>query len=120
VAKTIFHPAVDNEVVSEDWGELTWFASAAQGNSAEITVGRCVLRPGQSNPRHSHPNCSEVLVVIEGSIEHAVDGGGVVKMGPGDTITVAPDFIHRAKNLGQDDAVMFIAFSSARRETKGE
>ena len=46
-----------------EWGALTWYANRELGNSTEMTVGRCVLKPGKSNPRHYHPNCSEIVVV---------------------------------------------------------
>lgn len=35
-----------------------------------MTAGKCVLKPGAENPLHKHPNCSEVLVVLQGIIEH--------------------------------------------------
>ena len=103
-----------------DWGELTWFAGRTQGNSEDLTVGRCVLEPGKSNPRHRHPNCSEVLVVIRGRITHTAAGGGTVEMGEGDTVTIQPDVWHSARNVGMTRAELFIAFSSADRETIGE
>ncbi|MBF0528924.1 MAG: cupin domain-containing protein [Deltaproteobacteria bacterium] len=118
--KTIYHPVAENEVVKADWGELTWFASAALKNSKDMTIGKCVIKPGRQNPRHMHPNCSEILVVVEGLVEHVMEGGEPVKMYPGDTMTVEPDFFHYATNIGDRDAVMFIAFSSAHREARSE
>ena len=103
-----------------DWGNLTWFAGRSLGNSTEMTVGRCVLKPGQGNPRHHHPNCTEILVVIQGRIEHTGPKGEKVKMGEGDTVTVPPNTWHQATNVNDVDAVLFIAFSSADRETVGE
>ena len=103
-----------------DWGNLTWFAGRSLGNSTEMTVGRCVLKPGRSNPRHYHPNCTEILVVIQGSIEHAGPGGKKVKMGAGDTVTIPPNTWHQATNIGDTEAVLFIVFSSADRQTVGE
>ena len=41
-------------------------------------------------------------------------------MGEGDTVTVPPDVWHQATNIGPDEAVLFITFSSADRETVGE
>ena len=38
----------------------------------------------------------------------------------GDTIVVPPDFPHQARNVGDIDAVLLIAFSSADRQVKGE
>jgi quercetin dioxygenase-like cupin family protein len=113
-------PDSQSEKLNFDWGHLTWFANRQLGNSEEMTVGRCVLKAGQSNPRHYHPNCSEILVVIAGRIRHTIEGGQEAEMGPGDTVTVLKNTWHRATNIGDGEAVLFIAFSSADRETIGE
>jgi quercetin dioxygenase-like cupin family protein len=104
----------------QTWGELTWFANRELENSEEVTVGRCVLNIGQSNPRHYHPNCSEVLVVYKGRIHHTIDNGGQTEMKEGDTVTIAPNVWHQATNIGDSEAVLIIIFSSADRETVGE
>jgi quercetin dioxygenase-like cupin family protein len=103
-----------------DWGHLTWYASRPLGNSEEMTIGRCVLKPGQGNPRHYHPNCSEILVVIQGRIQHTTAGGGKTEMKEGDTVTIPANVWHQAANIGDNEAVLFIAFSSADRQTIGE
>jgi quercetin dioxygenase-like cupin family protein len=108
------------ESMDFDWGQLTWFANRALGNSEELTAGRCVLRPHAANPRHYHPNCSEILVVIKGRIRHTDARGGETEMGEGDVVTIPPNVWHRATNLGDEDAVLYIAFSSADRQTVGE
>jgi quercetin dioxygenase-like cupin family protein len=106
--------------VQAEWGNLTWFASAGLGNSEDITVGRCVIKSGRENPMHSHPNCSEVLVVFQGTIMHTIEDGKEAELNPGDTISIPPNMPHMAKNISDVDAVLFIAFSSANRELKGE
>jgi quercetin dioxygenase-like cupin family protein len=103
-----------------DWGGLTWYASGSLGNSSELTVGSCRLNPGCSNPRHYHPNCSEILVVLQGNIRHTMADGTESEMKPGDTVTVPPNFWHRATNIGQSEALLFIVFSSANRQVVGE
>ena len=106
------------EVADADWGELRWHASRALGNSGEMTVGTARLKPGQANPRHYHPNCSEVLVVVSGGISHTLDAGGVAELGPGDTVTIPTGVPHQARNLSEtEEAVLFISFSSADRQT---
>lgn len=112
--------AEECERVEADWGTLTWFAGGQLGNSDEMTVGKCVIKPGCSNPPHSHPNCSEVLVVSEGRIAHAIEDGKEVELGEGDVITIPPELPHNARNIGNSDAVLLIAFSSADREAEGE
>ncbi|HUW58058.1 MAG TPA: cupin domain-containing protein [Planctomycetota bacterium] len=108
------------EVVSADWGRLTWYAGRKLGNSAGMTLGICVIRPGRANPTHSHPNCEEVLRVARGRIVHTAEGGTELEMGEGDVITVPVGFPHHARNIGEDDAVLEVAFSSADRQVRGE
>ena len=102
------------------WGNLTWFANRALGNNDDMTVGRCILKPGHTNGRHYHPNCSETLVVIEGRIKHTIAGDQETELSQGDTVVIPPNVWHRATNIGQTDAGLFIAFSTADRQTVGE
>ncbi len=116
---TVVLRADNAEVVKADWGQLTWYASGGLGNSRHMTLGICVIKPGMSNPRHSHPNCVEILRVAQGRILHSAEGGEV-ELREGDVITVPIDFPHQARNIGDVDAVLLIAFSSADRKVKGE
>jgi quercetin dioxygenase-like cupin family protein len=102
------------------WGNLTWFANLALGNSDEMTVGRCILKPGHTNGRHYHPNCSEILVVIQGRIRHTRSGDQETELTEGDTVVIPPNLRHCATNVGQNDSILFIAFSSADRQAIGE
>ena len=113
-------PAAGAQRGGAEWGELTWFANAELGNARDLTVGRCVLRPGCENPRHHHPNCDEVLVVLDGRIRHTLAGGEDAELGPGDTITIPAGLPHRALNVGAGDAVLLIVFSSGNRQVVGE
>lgn len=115
----VITPAANTEQQTFPWGELTWFASRSIGNQTNITVGRCVLRPGHENPLHYHPNCSEVLVVAQGTIEHTAAGGEVAVLHAGDVASIPPHVVHHARNIGTGDAVLWISFSSAARETVG-
>jgi quercetin dioxygenase-like cupin family protein len=102
------------------WGNLTWFANRALGNSNEMTIGRCILKPGHTNGRHYHPNCSETLVVVQGRIRHTLTSDQETELAEGDTVVIPPNVRHCATNIGQTDAILFIAFSSADRQTIGE
>ena len=79
-----------------------------------------MLKPGHENPLHYHPNCSEVLVVAQGTIEHTAAGGAVAVMHAGDVASIPPNVVHHARNIGAGDAVVWISFSSATRETVGQ
>ena len=102
-----------------EWGSLTWYASMELGNSEDLTVGKCVIKPNRSNPRHFHPNCSEILHVLQGKISHSYNDETVV-MEEGDTISVPANIPHHAANLGETDAILLISFSAADRKTVGE
>ncbi|HEY0792843.1 MAG TPA: cupin domain-containing protein [Chthoniobacterales bacterium] len=115
-----FVPSEKAENLDFDWGGLHWYASGSLGNSSEVTVGHCWLKPGCSNPRHHHPNCSEILVVIQGAIRHTMADGTESEMKPGDTVTILPQVWHRATNIGLSEALLFIVFTSADRQTVGE
>jgi quercetin dioxygenase-like cupin family protein len=73
-----------------------------------------------ANPRHYHPNCDEILTVIQGKIQHTWMDGEDVEMNEGDTITIPSGILHQARNIGSGNAVLMIAFTSADRETVGE
>ncbi len=114
--KTILLKAKDAEKIEGQWGNLTWYASRKLGNSTEMTVGKCVIKPGCENPLHSHPNCHEILTLLQGKISHVIEDGKEVEMEPGDTISVPRNIPHKARNIGNTDAVMYISFDSADRE----
>jgi quercetin dioxygenase-like cupin family protein len=111
--------AAETQTQETDWGCLRWKASGTLGNDAGMTVGLCEIRPGHANPRHHHPNCSEVLHVLQGTIAHTY-GDQEVVMAVGDVITVPPGLVHNARNIGAETAVLAIAFNAPDRLTVGE
>lgn len=107
------------EIEEHDWGRLTWMVAGRFGNSDTMTVGQCLIRPGEQNPVHHHPNCDEVLHLLAGEIEHRL-GDDYFPMSAGDTVSIASGTVHNARNVGSTDAVMLISFSSPDRRTVGE
>ena len=112
-------PASQSTAEIQPWGRLEWFASRALGNSTKITVGRATIGVGKSNPVHWHPNCDEVLHVQQGRILHRV-GDKQYELHAGDTVTIAEGVLHNARNIGDEDAILDISFSSADRVAIGE
>lgn len=108
--------AQDAVLQTFEWGQLRWFANGQIGNSQTMTVGQCLIKPGCANFRHSHPNCEEILQVTSGQIIHSLADESF-PMGPGDTIVIPPNIVHNARNVGEDDAVMTIVFSTPERKT---
>lgn len=118
--KTKILRASECEISEAAWGSLTWYASGRLGNSQNITVGRCTIKPGCENPLHSHPNCPEVLVVLQGRIRHTIEEGREEALTEGDVITIPATLPHKARNIGDVDAVLLVAFPTADRQTRGE
>ena len=111
--------AADNQVVAFPWGRINWHVSGPLGNSDSMTTGIVMIEPGEANPRHFHPNCDEVLHVLQGRIRHTMNDV-TVEMGPGDTVSIPKGVLHNATNIGEGPAVMAISFSSPWREVIGE
>ena len=105
----------DKQRIEEDWGNLQWLASQQIGNAEGLVLGRVLIKPGCSNPRHAHPNCEEVLYLMKGSLKHTV-GDETVTLAAGDVITLPPGEFHSAVNAGDEDADMIVAYSAGTRQ----
>lgn len=113
----IIRTAADSQAqrIVEDWGSLTWLASEKLTGSPDLTVGRVIIKPSKSNPKHTHANCEEVLYLLQGELEHAV-GAETILLKAGDTLSVPAGIAHNAINTGSEDAEMIVVYSSGRRE----
>jgi mannose-6-phosphate isomerase-like protein (cupin superfamily) len=119
VARSVVTRSAEAVRLPQPWGELIWYTSAAQKNSQSMTTGLATIRPGHSNPRHLHPNCDEVLRVLSGTIRHTMNEVSV-ELAAGDTVSIPAGTLHNATNIGPDDAVLAISFSSSNRQVVGE
>ena len=105
--------------VEEAWGSLTWLASNELTRSQNITLGRVIIKQGLSNPKHSHPNCAEVLYLLRGELWHVI-GEEAVPMQAGDTTIIPAGVPHVAFSVGDQDAEMMVAYPSGQRQFKPE
>ena len=111
--------AVAKHRSDEKWGSLSWLASQQIGNAHGLTLGHVIIKPGESNPRHCHPNCEEVLYLMSGHLEHTV-AEKKITASAGDVLSVGPNVYHHATNTGSGDAHMIVAYSAGNREMKIE
>ena len=118
VEAVVRHPG-EYQVIDYPWGRLTWYVSRELKNSDTMTTGEVVIRPGQENARHFHPNCDEVLHVLRGRILQSM-GDNKLEMHEGDTVSIPAGVHHNQRNIGTEDAVLSLSFSSADRKTIGE
>jgi quercetin dioxygenase-like cupin family protein len=98
-----------------DFGSVQWAAREGDPAGVEQTIGLAVFDPGKSNVEHVHPNCEEVVYVLDGSVEHTL-GGQVTTLRRGDLIVVPRGVPHQLRNAGSSPARTYIVFSSPDRQ----
>lgn len=105
------------EAVEFDWGHLLWLVNQETAIDAEMTVGICVIEPGQRNGEHLHPNCEEVLFVLAGECDHTL-GDEVMHLTPGTMIRCPANVPHYAINTADEPLRALVCFSAPDRETE--
>lgn len=99
------------------WGRLTWLIGGEHTPGAQQTFGVVTIHPGKRNPLHRHPNCEELLYVIEGEADHKL-GEEMYHLKAGDVIRIPQGVPHWAEAKGTTPVVAVISFSSGDRQTE--
>jgi quercetin dioxygenase-like cupin family protein len=116
-------PAIDRQVrrgvgsaeEKTDFGSVHWAALEGDPPGAEQTIGLATFDGGKSNVEHVHPNCEEVVYVLEGEVRHTL-GDQQTVLRRGDLIVVPRNVPHQLINDGDAPARVYIAFSSPDRQ----
>lgn len=69
----------------------------------ETLQARVDFAPGAAFPNHKHPG-EEIIYVLQGSIEYAVEGQAPVTLKAGDVLFVPNGTFHAARNVGDGPA----------------
>ena len=99
-----------------DWGSIQWLISGSQVADSRLTFGYVEILPGQKNAKHDHPNCDEVLYLIEGELQHSL-GDERFPLRAGMAIHIPTGVPHDAINSGTSTARMVVAYSTDDRQT---
>ena len=97
------------------FGSVQWASRRGDPEGAEMTVGVAVFDAGKSNPRHIHPNCEEVVFVLEGRVAHTLGDERTV-LEAGDMIVIPRNAAHQVINESDGPARCLILFSSPDRQ----
>ncbi len=100
-----------------DFGSVHWASHEGDPPGAEMTVGVAIFDAGKSNAEHIHPNCEEVVYVLDGEVEHTL-GDQKTTLRAGDLIVVPRDVPHRLINRTSAPVRAYIVFSSPDRQFK--
>lgn len=98
-----------------DFGSVHWVVREHDPEGAELTVGLAIFDAGKSNAEHIHPNCEEIVYVLEGEVEHTL-GGQRTTLRAGDLIVVPRNVPHRLLNSGSAPVRACIVFSAPDRK----
>ena len=116
-------PPIDSQVrrnvggaaEATDFGSVQWAVRARDPEGAEQTAGLAVFDGGKGNVEHVHPNCEEIVFVLDGEVEHTL-GDQSTLLRAGDLIVVPRGQPHRLVNHGSTPARTYIVFSSPDRQ----
>jgi len=103
-----------SKISQESWGSMEWLVEDALQPGAALSLARMTVRSGCTSERHRHPNCDEAVHVLGGRVEQRI-GDRLIILEPGDSAHIPANATHCSRALGQQDAVMVVAYSAGRR-----
>lgn len=108
--------AVDSGAANRfPWGSIQWLCTGEAAPGGNLTVGYVQIDPGHKNPRHYHPNSSEVLFLIEGELDHSL-GDETFHLAAQMSIFIPVGVEHDARNNGSRTALMVVAYPTGDRQ----
>ena len=93
---------------------MHWLMEDAIAPGAEVSLARMVVAPGVLTEAHAHPNCTETVHLLSGTIEQR-SGERCTEMRAGDTALIPRRTVHQTRNVGPEPAEMIIAYSAGTR-----
>jgi quercetin dioxygenase-like cupin family protein len=101
----------DVETLVFDWGEIKFYSEPAVTGAEQFSFGMVVLKPGKGHDTHDHPGVEEIIYVVSGEGEQAVDGRGPVHIRPGASIHIPPGVPHSTLNTGWEPLRLIVVYS---------
>lgn len=100
------------------WGRVEWLADHASHPGAKTSLAKMIVKPGAETPLHRHDNCSEVIHILEGSVELQVSTHAPSSLKAGETYLFPAYTPHSLRNVGDGEAVVMLSLSNANRSYK--
>jgi len=91
-------------------GERVALHVTGKETGGKFTCGEALLEPGAGQPLHIHHNIDELLYVLDGEIEFALEGRRF-RSGPGGFVFIPQGSVHAFRNLSDTRARMLGIFS---------
>lgn len=100
---------------TRDFGRIEWVAREGSLAGSELAAAHATFDAGGSNAEHTHPNCEELVYVLEGEVEHTL-GDQQTTLRTGDIFLIPRDMPHRLINASAAPCKMLIIFSDPARD----
>lgn len=98
---------------------MTWLMDDGIEPEAGLSLARMTVDPGVTSEAHRHTNCTEAIHVLSGHVKQRA-GDRWVFLKSGVTILIPVGAIHQTTNVGDEVAVLMIAYSSGSRVYEAE
>ena len=97
-----------------DGVSMTWLMDDGIEPEAGLSLARMTVDPGVTSEAHRHTNCTEAIHVLSGHVRQR-SGGRWCSLESGETILIPAGATHQTTNVGDETAVLMIAYSSGSR-----
>jgi quercetin dioxygenase-like cupin family protein len=107
--------ALRPKLTEEDWGNTEWLVDDNLVPEAGMSVGVMTILAGKKSPKHAHSNCHELIFLVEGKVEVALEKERII-LNAGDSVLCPAGTSHGFKNVGDGAAKMVISYSAGKRK----
>lgn len=106
----------ENMIVEQlPWGPHEFLCRPDIVEAKQLFMVRVRIPAGQAHQFHRHPECEELIYVLEGTGRQWVDQQSR-DIGPGDTVHIPADMVHGTYNTGDAPLVVLAILSPATCE----
>ena len=102
-----------------DWGSLSFMSEPKVTGTENMSAAVVILQPGKGHSWHNHEGCEELLYVIEGVGDQAVEEGGKKlekRVTNGDLVHIPPSAFHSTVNVGTTPMVILAIYQLPQME----
>jgi quercetin dioxygenase-like cupin family protein len=93
---------------------MHWLMEDAIADGANLSLAKMTVDPGATSDPHRHPNCTEAIHLLFGTVKQRAGDDWVV-MRAGDTVLIREGITHQTRNTGSEIAILMIAYSTGSR-----
>lgn len=94
--------------------DMQWLMNDDIRRSAGLSLAKMTVQPGVVSEAHKHPNCTETIHILEGTVDQRI-GDQWVTLTAGDTVLIEAGVVHQTHAKSSASAVIMVAYSAGSR-----